>query len=295
MSLIARKLPHLGEAERRLAEYVRGNLHSVAFASARSLATQAGVSAATVVRFFPRLGYMSFGQAQKELQNELSSQFEAPIQRLPTECSPPNSSVSLLSLAQDAQNLSGLATVMRSAEYAQLTTWLGTCHGRISVVGGRYSLGSAQLLTSQLSAVAPTRLINSQDGSATLELLDFSIEDIVLCLSIRRYLRSTATLARWLHGRGVRIVALTDTPSAPLALCSDLVIALPTQGAALFDSYVAFTALGNALVAELCLSRQQITEYRMREVEEIDENLHFYHDRPYQKGKGSPADGSFEV
>lgn len=280
MSLIAQKLPQLGVAERRLAEYVRGNLHSVTFVSARTLATQAGVSPATVVRFFPRLGYASYAEAQKELQAELAGQYEAPHQRLFGESRSPSTSASLRALEQDGQNLSAMAGVLQSAEFAHLLTWLSTCQGRVGVLGGRYSLGSAQLLASQLSIALPTLLIDAQDSPAISSLQEFGSGDIVLCVSIRRYLRSTVTLAKWLRDRGVRIVALTDAPSAPLALASDLTLALPTQGAALFDSYVAFTALGNALTAELCLSCRDIIEQRAQAAEQLDDMLKLYHDRP---------------
>lgn len=289
MSQIAEKLPLLGAAEQRLAEYVRGNLHAVAFASARSLATQAGVSPATVVRFFPRLGYASHAEAQKELQDALSGQYEAPRQRLFNAAQPSGSSAALRALEQDGQNLAALAAVLQSAGFAQLLTWLSTAPSRVGVMGGRYSLGPAQLLASQLSLALPTQLIDAQHNAAAAGLLEFGRGDLVLCLSLRRYLRSTVHLARWLRERGVRIVALTDTAAAPLAIASDLALVLPTQGAGLLDSYVAFTALGNALVAELSLARREAVEQRAQQSEQLDETLGIYHDRPAVEVKAAGA------
>jgi DNA-binding MurR/RpiR family transcriptional regulator len=288
MSQIAEKLPLLGVAEQRLAEYVRGNLHAVAFASARTLATQAGVSPATVVRFFPRLGYASHAEAQKELQDALSGQYEAPRQRLFNTEKPAGSSASLRALDQDGQNLAKMAGVLQSAEFAQLLTWLCTAPSRVGVMGGRYSLGPAQLLTSQLAIALPAQLIDVQHNAAAAGLLEFGKGDLVLCVSLRRYLRSTVQLARWLRERGVRVVALTDTASSPLAIASNLVLVLPTQGAGLLDSYVAFTALGNALVAELSLARRESVEQRAQQSEQLDETLSVYHERPAVETSGVP-------
>ena len=288
MSQIAEKLPLLGVAEQRLAEYVRGNLHAVAFVSARTLATQAGVSPATVVRFFPRLGYASHAEAQKELQDALSGQYEAPRQRLFNTEKPAGSSASLRALEQDGQNLAKMAGVLQSAEFAQLLTWLCTAPSRVGVMGGRYSLGPAQLLTSQLAIALPAQLIDVQHNAAAAGLLEFGKGDLVLCVSLRRYLRSTVQLARWLRERGVRVVALTDTASSPIAIASNLVLVLPTQGAGLLDSYVAFTSLGNALVAELSLARRESVEQRAQQSEQLDETLLVYHERPAVETSGVP-------
>jgi DNA-binding MurR/RpiR family transcriptional regulator len=280
MHQIAEKLPQLGSAERRLAEYVRANLHAVAFVSARSLATQAGVSPATVVRFFPRLGYASYAEAQQQLQSALAVQYETPHQRLAGDTRSPQGpqSASQQALEQDLRNLSALSGLLQSPPFAQLLTWLSTCQGRVAVVGGRYSQGPAQLLASQLSIALPTGFVDPLNAAAE-SLQDYGPADLVLCLSLRRYLSSTLHLARWLRSRQVRVVALTDDAMAPLALASELTLVLPTQGATMFDSYIGFTALGNALVGELCLSRRDAVAKRSEVREHLDATLRLYPDK----------------
>lgn len=277
MHQIAEKLPQLGSAERRLAEYVRANPHAVAFVSARTLATQAGVSPATVVRFFPRLGYASYAEAQQQLQSALAAQYETPHQRLAGDTRAPQGpqSASQQALEQDLRNLTALSNLLQSPRFAQLLTWLSTCQGRVAVVGGRYSRGPAQLLASQLSIALPTDFVDPLSAAAE-SLQDYGASDLVLCLSVRRYLRSTLHLARWLRGQQVRVVALTDDAMAPLALASNLALVLPTQGATMFDSYVGFTALGNALVGELSLSRRDAVARRSAVREHLDATLRLY-------------------
>lgn len=278
MHLIAEKLPQLGTAEQKLAEYVRAHPHSVAFASARTLASQAGISPATVVRFFPRLGYSSYAAAQQQLQTALASQYETPHQRLELEHAT-GQSPSLETLEQDMRNLAGMAGLLQSPAYAQLLTWLSTCNGRIAVIGGRYSRGPAQLLAHQLSIAMSASWVDPLQG-AMESLQDFGPDDLVLCLSVRRYLKHTQELARWLQTQKVRVVALTDNTMAPLALHCDLSLVLPTQGTSVFDSYAAFTALGNALISELCLSRHGEVTRRASTRELLDQRMGFYPDRP---------------
>jgi DNA-binding MurR/RpiR family transcriptional regulator len=280
MHQIAEKLPQLGSAERRLAEYVRANLHAVAFVSARGLATQAGVSPATVVRFFPRLGYASYAEAQRQLQSALAMQYETPRQRLAGDARMPQApqSLSLQALEQDLRNLTAMSALLQSPPFAQLLTWLSTCQGRVAVVGGRYSRGPAQLLANQLSIALPTGFVDPLNSAAE-SLQDYGSADLVLCISLRRYLSSTLHLARWLRERQVRVVALTDDVMAPLALASDLALVLPTQGATMFDSYIGFTALGNALVGELSLSRRDAVARRSEAREHLDATLRLYPDK----------------
>lgn len=97
--------------------------------------------------------------------------------------------------------------------------------------GGCYSRGPAQLLV-------------NPEQSASERLQNYGAQDLVLCLSVYRYLRSTLEIARWLRTRDVPVVAFTDNALAPIALHGDLPLVLPRQGVALFDSYTAFTALG---------------------------------------------------
>lgn len=280
MHLIAEKLPQLGTAEQKLAEFVRTHPHNVAFVSARTLAAQAGVSPATVVRFFPRLGYASYAEAQQQLQAALAGQYETPGQRL-TEDKAARGAMSAAqqALEQDLRNLQAMAPLLQSAEFAQLLTWLSTCNGRVAVVGGRYSRGPAQLLANQLAVALPTELVDPEQ-SASERLQDYGENDLVLCLSVRRYLRSTLEIARWLRNRSVRVVALTDNALAPIALHSALPMVLPTQGAALFDSYTAVTALGNAMVAELSISRHATMAARALAREQLDAQLGLYPGKP---------------
>ncbi|MDR2327350.1 MAG: MurR/RpiR family transcriptional regulator [Acidovorax sp.] len=280
MHHIAEKLPSLGAAEQRLAEFVRANPHSVAFVSARTLAAQAGVSPATVVRFFPRLGYASYAEAQQQLQTTLAGQYEAPGQRLTGDAAPRGAlSVAQQALEQDLRNLQAMTPLLQSPGFAQLLTWLSTCQGRVAVVGGRYSRGPAQLLANQLAVALPTELVDPEQ-SASERLQDYGAQDLVLCLSVRRYLRSTLEIARWLRTRDVPVVAFTDDALAPIALHCDLPLVLPTQGAALFDSYTAFTAMGNALVGELSLSRRATVAARAQAREQLDAQLGLYPGKP---------------
>lgn len=280
MHQIAEHLPHLGAAEQRLAEFVRANPHNVAFVSARTLATQAGVSPATVVRFFPRVGFASYADAQQQLQAALAVQYEAPQQRLQADSAvPAQQSASIKTVEQDIRNLQAMAQLVQSPAYAQLLTWLSTCNGRVAVVGGRYSRGPAQLLAHQLSIALATDWVDPLQGVID-SLQDYGNQDIALCISVRRYLRHTQSLARWLREQGVRVVALTDDAMSPLALHSDLVLTLPTQGTAVFDSYSAFTGLGNALISELCLSRRSEVARRASAREQVDQQLGFYPDKP---------------
>ncbi|HEY8369919.1 MAG TPA: RpiR family transcriptional regulator, partial [Thermodesulfobacteriota bacterium] len=70
---IERRRAALTESERELAAFVVEHYPHVAFESATSIGQRVGVSAATVVRFFAKLGYEGFADVQRELRAEVAA------------------------------------------------------------------------------------------------------------------------------------------------------------------------------------------------------------------------------
>lgn len=83
----------LSPAERKIARALTANYPAVGLESASGLASQAGVSAPTVVRFVARLGFDGYRHFQQSLRAEVQARHASPLTLAPVigaDSPPPN-------------------------------------------------------------------------------------------------------------------------------------------------------------------------------------------------------------
>ena len=71
---ITNQLPNMSKSQRKIAKYVLSNTDAVPFFTVGKLATMAGVSEATVVRFAYFLGYNGYTEFQQAMQDAIKRQ-----------------------------------------------------------------------------------------------------------------------------------------------------------------------------------------------------------------------------
>ena len=79
-------------------------------------------------------------------------------------------------------------------------------------------------------------------------LFKLAPQDVVIVISFPRYVKDSIVIARKAKERGARIIALTDSPTSPLAALSDLTLYLqvPSRFNASSDSTI------HAVIEALC-------------------------------------------
>src|SRR5258708_30775793 len=73
---------HLTVSERQIAQYLISHYPQAILGSASSIGRATKISAATVVRFFAKLGYESFAEAQDEIRREEALNLNSPLDRI---------------------------------------------------------------------------------------------------------------------------------------------------------------------------------------------------------------------
>jgi DNA-binding MurR/RpiR family transcriptional regulator len=89
------------------------------------------------------------------------------------------------------------------------------------------------------------------DLNAAPMLLDITADDAVLAFSFPPYAARTLQAVEAAKKRGASIVAITDTPVAPVAQRVDVVLAAYVSGIGLQNSLIAPMAVANALLNAL--------------------------------------------
>ncbi|WP_207458202.1 MurR/RpiR family transcriptional regulator [Azospirillum sp. SYSU D00513] len=266
-------------SERKLAKVVLEFQDSLAAFSATELADRAGVSKATAVRFFRRLGYESYNEARVQARD--AADLGSPLMEL-LETEGPASAPNTLSahLGQDLQNLTRTIEGLRSDTLNEAVTALAEAK-RVWVVGFRESRALAVYARALLVQLKPdVRLAPAGDLSLVEDLADLAPGDTMLVLGFRRRQQGLLDALRAGRDAGARTILLTDPTAARSAGLAGIVLRCYTRSVSLFDSYVAPMSLLSHLISRLATALGDEAVERMDRMERMHGQLSTFALRP---------------
>jgi len=252
---ILANFPNLSPKQRQLARFFIDHEDVVAFASTGQIAKQTGTSAATVVRFCQVLGYKGYPDLQAAIRSQLP-QYRTAVQKLaehitdgnliehlPTQIAQSNVNNIQKTLSQVSDSM--LADVVAALIRAQNIRIFGSGLSAAAAISAEYAfsvLGFA------------TRACTDGGVSQLLEISRLTDQDLVIVISVWRYLRNTVEAAEAARAVGATCIAITDSPVAPVATLADHVFITDIEGAVHSRSLSGVLSLidliGAAIVAE---------------------------------------------
>lgn len=256
---LAREAATLTVRERELADALTRGYPHVLLESATALAAQHGTSASTVVRLFAKLGYASYADAQREARASVTAMLPTAGQRATATIGGKRTLRACLddALTHDQHNLAATHEGLDIAAFEAIARLLAGAKGRLFVLAQKNSAPVSAWLTLHLNMCRPdVQELGAGAVTATDAVLWVEPDDVLLTFSIRRYSSAPASIARAFRERGARVVAICDSPAAPLVPLSDHHLLVRTTNASPFDSYTAAFFLCNALVSAVAQLRQ---------------------------------------
>ncbi len=250
---LRRSYKDLTLSQKRIAELIVEDPEFVAFATVEKLAARLEVSPSTIVRFAYRVGLSGYPDLQARIRDIVRTQ----MRPSPSGDRQSGSGTEHLgegtiakSLTHDIENLR--ATVERIAigdlEHAVdillQARW-------IYVAGGFASESLVKYAGVTLSRISGRVSTLSGDVNAAPILLDITENDAVLAFSFPPYAARTLQTVSAAKDRGAAVIAITDTPVAPVAQQVDVVLATNVSGIGLQNSLIAPMAIANALLNAL--------------------------------------------
>jgi DNA-binding MurR/RpiR family transcriptional regulator len=253
----------------RVARFMETNYLDGAFMSTRELATAAGVSLATVVRFPKVLGYATFDELREAIQDHVNIELTG-VQRL---ASPPRANTASTELLrrvveEDIDTLRTLVSQFSEAQLEHFVTLMEHAE-RILVLGFRYVAPLTHYCAYSLNKIRGGVESFMEADSSLYDRVRFLGEnDLVLAIGFARYPADLVRLLQYAHGRSCRIACITDSNLSPL---------LPVASAHLFakgtirdfvGSLSAPGALINCLVSQLAQRLGDTAQQRLAAAEE---------------------------
>ncbi|MBV8840565.1 MAG: MurR/RpiR family transcriptional regulator [Alphaproteobacteria bacterium] len=260
-------LPGLPGRLQEAGRFITRNDFDATTRSMRDLAAAAGLQPASFTRLAQALGHTGwddFRDALIEARRPAPAPFSARVQRGPEKASRGASGIAVEMIAIDADSVAHLdATPIAAAAKALHSA------RRIWIAGFRSCRSVAELLHYQLRLFRPdaVRLIGGA-GPEDLDFGGFSAGDAVVVIGFAPYSRSSVLAAHAAREAECMIVALADTPAAPMAEGADHLLlfdAATTPG--FFPSLTGAIASAQALAATVFTLGGEAAQSRLRQTE----------------------------
>jgi DNA-binding MurR/RpiR family transcriptional regulator len=261
-ALITERATALPKRLTQIATFALDNPDEIAFGTVSSIAEQADVQPSTLVRFSQAMGYQGFSEMQEIFRSRLRDRilnYGERIQQLREHAlssSKPNvifqgfcdatvKSIGSLREKLNPQDLDSAVDMLARAETLYL-------------IGLRRSYPITSYMAYALGKLGVRSILVDAVGGLAAEQITFaSPGDAVLAISFAPYASETIALAQAAAGKGVPVVAITDSPFSPLAQIAGLWIEVGEANFEGFRSMAATLALAMTLTVANAEKREQ--------------------------------------
>ncbi len=250
---IVNNYPELPQKEKKIADYIIRNHHTVFTQSASGLAMSTGTSAATVVRFAQRIGYTGFYQLKAQIINEVKEQM-MPEERFKLLTHNEDGISTVLKIAsQEVENINQTINRIEKENFEIFIDYLRKARF-IYTIGVGISSILARLSAYLLNQAGLEAHFCGKDEHSFIErLINLTKKDVVFGFSFPPYSEETIKAIKFCHARDVKCLSITDELNAPVAKWSHCSILVQTKNLMFTNSISAVSMIVNAITTELAL------------------------------------------
>lgn len=253
------------------ARYLLDNPQEVAVGSMRNIAAQAGVQPATMVRFAQSLGFDGWSGLREIYVSQVRAQPE-PYAIRAKQLVNHQQPQTLITETFTAQCASLQRTGMQRPEAMLRASKLLVEGKAVHVAGFRacYSIAFAFHYLYRFFRSSVT-LLNGEGGTLEQQLRAIGPDDVTVVISFAPYSQEARAVANTAKEKGCRLIAITDSMAAPIALLADETILFYVTSPSFFPSIVAGVAVAETLL-EMVVS--QSDETIVSHIHSAEQQLH---------------------
>ncbi len=245
----------------QVAAYALDNPDEIAFGTAASIASSAGVQPSTLIRFAQHLGYDGFTSLQTVFRERLRERTGTYDERLNALRGGGEGSQNRRILEGfAAASIQSLEAMLRNLDNAALEDAVGRLAKAetIYIVARRRSYPIASYLAYAFGKLKVRYQLVDSTAGLDPEVLGFaSTADAAIVISFSPYAAATLEHARTLAEAGVSMVAVTDSAFSPLAQLAGRWFEIAESDFAGFRSLAATMALAMTLAVAVAEARRQ--------------------------------------
>ncbi len=267
----------MSKGQKLLASYIIDYYDKAVFLTASRLGETVGVSESTVVRFAVQLGYKGYPEFQQALADMVQSKLSA-IQRTEVSYGRISRSGVLESvLRADMEKIKGTLDKINEQVFELAVDTILSAR-RIYVIGIRSCAPLAAFLAFYLNYMFDNVISLQTNSSSELfeQMVRISKEDVIIGISFPRYSLRTLKALEFANNRSAKVITLTDSVHSPMNLYSSCNLIADSDLISIADSLVAPLSVINALIAALCMRKQDEVADTLDTLEEIWDDYQVY-------------------
>ena len=277
--LLQHNLPKYAPGQTRIARLLLDDLSGFAVRSLDENAQAAQVHSSSVVRFAKSLGFDGYPSLAKLCREQLSEQAHL-LQRFDQALQQEHAGTADENMPQAAQYFRN--DIALTFSQIDQTAWQeaikAIAHAANVHICGLQKCFSAAYLFSYLLHMARNHvyLLDNPAGDMLSQLREVDSQDVFIAISIHEYTSFTVAAARRAKERGATVIAITDTPSSPLASAADHAFFAECEGPYVFRSLSAIFALVESMAGEVSIALGENTRSQLLQDSRLIKDLGLY-------------------
>jgi DNA-binding MurR/RpiR family transcriptional regulator len=262
-------MPVLTPKRRVLAQIMLTDPAALMLRTVESLAQEAGVDGATVVRLCNELEYDGFAGLKSQLRDDYT-RFRTAAEKISRTLAAGQTEEDAVPgvFSRDSANIALAAEWNSAAKIAELAETITAARRTVIVASGlsshAASLAAHLLRLAGVDAIAPTTEIET-----AIHIADLGTDDLVIGISFWRYIASSERLLIRAAAADIQTAAITDSSESGVARASQQVLRVPTDSAELSNSLTATVALINAIVTAVIHSNPKRSLSALKRIDSV--------------------------
>ncbi len=277
LSEIEARMPSFSKGQKLISNYILENYDKAAYMTASRLGKIVQVSESTVVRFAIELGFAGYPEFQHALQEIVRTRLTS-FQRMEVT----NSLIGdgdILSkvLLGDAEKIKHTLDGIDHTAFEAAVDHIVHADN-IYILGVRASSSLAGFLAHGLRMIFDNvKFVQTTSGSEMFEqIMSIGREDVMIAISFPRYSNRIIHGVNFANHAGADVIAITDSPSSPIAQNANQLLVAQSDMASFVDSLVAPLSIINAIIVAVSRKKQEDLQVRLRLLEEIWDEYDVY-------------------
>ncbi|MEG1875885.1 MAG: MurR/RpiR family transcriptional regulator, partial [Angelakisella sp.] len=239
-------------------DFITKHYEKAAFMTAAKLGDTVGVSESTVVRFATEVGFEGYPQLQKNLQEIIRNRLTT-VQRMEIiDGQIGNADILTKVMTLDSEKIRHTLEEIDRDSFSNAVDAIIAADERY-ILGIRSSNMLANFVAFYFNHIFEHvhNVSNNSTSEVFEQMLRIKDGDVLVAISFPRYSQRTLKAARFAKSCGAKVIAITDSISAPLAEVADIMLLARSDMASFVDSLVAPLSLINALIVALGLRKKE--------------------------------------
>jgi len=256
--------------------------------NAAEIAEELKITASTVTRFFPKIGYDNIKEARADFREDIRFLINSPMDRVRSvRQRETENDVFSRTLEQDLANIQDTMRSLNRDTVERFMELLDDQRRVVFVLGTRKEVSLAHYFAYQISSFrTDTRTLNPTN--LVDQLANIQPDDVLIVFDFRRYSRSHLKACQYAKEAGAKVVVFGDSPIVPTGNWAECLFLVNTTGLTAFDSYTAGISLLNALFSVMVKRHALALESKYDRLEALYKRFDVF---IYQNGTGVQAPG----